>query len=233
LTIISFAGGERATAPLPARSRSGSDRLYRRAKRHSRWVRFLRACLLLAIPAVLAAVAMQNYLPAIDGLRLPGEIGNMVIKGTKITMQQPRLNGFTADSRAYEFTANTAAQDITKPDLVELQQIRAKVEMADKSLVHMWADTGLYNMKADMLNLQDNIHLVSTTGYEARLSQAVVDMGKGTVVSDEPVWVKLLNGELNSKGLEIADQGEVLRFTDVTMILQSGDQDTAKETAAR
>jgi lipopolysaccharide export system protein LptC len=233
LTIISFAGGERATAPLPARSRGGNDRLYRRARRHSRWVRFLRACLLLAIPAVLAAVAVQNYLPGIEGLRLPGEIGNMVIKGTKITMQQPRMNGFTSDSRAYEFTADTAAQDITKPDLVELQQIRAKVEMADKSLVHMWADNGLYNMKADMLNLQDNIHLVSSTGYEARLSQALVDMGKGTVVSDEPVWVKLLNGELNSKGLQITEQGEVLRFTDVTMILQSGDQDSPKDTVAR
>jgi len=229
LTIISFAGAERAAA-LPARPRAGGDRLYRRALRHSRWVRFLRACLLLAIPAVLAAVAVQNYLPSIEGLRLPGEIGNMVIKGTKITMQQPRLTGFTADSRAYEFTANTAAQDITKPDLVELQQIRAKVEMADKSLVHMWADNGLYNTKNDMLNLENNIHLVSSTGYEARLSEAVVDMGKGTVVSDQPVWVKLLDGELNAKGLVIADQGEVLRFNDVTMILQSGEQDTATVT---
>jgi lipopolysaccharide export system protein LptC len=183
--------------------------------------------LLLIIPAVLAAVAIQNYLPPIEGLHLPGEIAGMVIKGTKITMQQPRLTGFSTDSRPYEFTANTAAQDITNPDLVELQQIRAKVEMADKSLVHMWADTGLYNMKADMLNLESNIRLVSSTGYEARLSRATVDMGKGSVVSDEPVWVKLLDGELNAKGLTITDQGEVLRFTDVTMILQSGDQDTA------
>ena len=183
--------------------------------------------MLLVIPTVLAAVALQNYLPPIEGLRLPGGIGNMVIKGTKITMQQPRMTGFTADSRAYEFTADTAAQDITKPDLVELQQIRAKMEMADKSIVHMWADNGLYDMKADILNLENNIHLVSSTGYEARLSQAVVEMGKGTVVSDEPVWVKLLEGELNAKRLVIVDQGEVLRFTDVTMILQSGNQDTA------
>jgi lipopolysaccharide export system protein LptC len=229
LTIISFAGDERAAA-LPKRTRGGSDRLYRRARRHSRRVRFLRGCLLLAVPAVLAAVALQNYMPSIEGLRLPAELGAMVIKGTKITMQQPRLTGFTNDSRAYEFTANTAAQDITKPDFVELQQIRAKVEMADKSLVHMWADNGLYNMKADMLNLENNIRLVSTTGYEARLSKAAVDMGKGTVVSDEPVWVKLLDGELNAKGLVIVDQGEVLRFTDVTMILQSGDQDTGTVT---
>jgi lipopolysaccharide export system protein LptC len=225
LTTISFAGAEQR-AVLPARSRGSNDRIYRRAMRHSWRVRILRVCLLLAIPAVLVAVTMQNYLPSIEGLRLPAEIGNMVIKGTKITMQQPRLTGFTPDSRAYEFTANSAAQDITKPDLVELQQIRAKIEMADKSIVHLWADTGLYDMKADMLTLDDNIHLVSSTGYEARLSHAVVDMGKGTVVSQSPVWVKLLDGELNAKELEIADKGDVLRFNDVTMILQSGNQDT-------
>jgi lipopolysaccharide export system protein LptC len=225
LTTISFAGAEQRAA-LPARSRGSNDRIYRRAMRHSWRVRILRVCLLLAIPAVLVAVTMQNYLPSIEGLRLPAEIGNMVIKGTKITMQQPRLTGFTPDSRAYEFTANSAAQDITKPDLVELQQIRAKIEMADKSIVHLWADTGLYDMKADMLTLDDNIHLVSSTGYEARLSHAVVDMGKGTVVSQSPVWVKLLDGELNAKELEIADKGDVLRFNDVTMILQSGNQDT-------
>jgi hypothetical protein len=51
-------------------------------------------------------------------------------------------------------------------------------------------------------------------------------MGQGTVVSQSPVWVKLLNGDLNAKGLEIADKGDVLRFNDVTMILQSGNQDT-------
>jgi lipopolysaccharide export system protein LptC len=225
LTTISFAGADRGT-PLPARSRGGSDKAYRRALRHSRRVRLLRAFVLLAIPVVLAAVALQNYLPSIAGLRLPAEIGNLVINGPKITMQHPRLTGYTPDSRAYEFTADAAAQDITKPDLVELQQIHAKVEMADKSIVHMSADGGLYNMKTDMLTLNNNIHLVSSTGYEARLSQAVVDMGKGTVVSDAPVWVKLLDGDLNAKGLEITDKGDVLRFTDVTMILQSGDQDT-------
>ncbi len=55
--------------------------------------------------------------------------------------------------------------------------------------------------------LNDNIHLVSSTGYEARLSQAVVDMNKGNVVSDTPVWVKLLDGDLNAKRLEIDRQG--------------------------
>ena len=38
-------------------------------------------------------------------------------------------------------------------------------------------------------------------------------MRKGNVVSDQPVWVKMLNGFLNAKRLEIVDNGSVLRFT--------------------
>ena len=46
-------------------------------------------------------------------------------------------------------------------------------------------------MKTEMLTLNENIHLISSTGYEARLSEAVIDVQKGNVVSEKPVWVKL------------------------------------------
>jgi lipopolysaccharide export system protein LptC len=220
LTSISLADAQRETR-FPARSRADSERTYRRAMRHSRWVRWLRAALLLTIAVVLFGLVIENYLP-VGGLRLPAEIGKLVIKGSTVIMQEPRLTGYTTDGRPYEFTANAAQQDITKPDLVELLQIRAKIDMADKSTVHLSADTGVYNMKTDILKLHDNIHLVSSTGYEARLSEAAVDMNKGNVVSDSPVWVKLLDGDLTAKRLEIIDKGDVVRFTDVTMMLQSG-----------
>jgi lipopolysaccharide export system protein LptC len=187
--------------------------------RHSRQVRWLRAGLLGVIAAVLAAVVIDNYLP-VGGLRLPGEVGKLVIHGTVLIMQHPHLTGFTNDQRPYEFTADSAKQDITKPDFVDLQQIRAKIEMADKSVVHLLANTGVYNMKTEMLLLNDNIRLLSSTGYEARLSHAAVDMSKGSVVSDTPVWVKLLDGDLNAKKLQITDKGDVLHFTDVTLVLQ-------------
>ncbi len=223
MTSISFASADREAA-FSERSGSDRERTYRRALRHSRQVRWLRAGLLGAIAIAMLAVVIDDYLP-IGSLRLPGEIGKLVIQGTTITMQQPHLTGFTADQRPYDFTADAAQQDITKPDLVQLQQIRAKIAMADKSIVHLSADSGIYNMKTDMLSLSQNIHLVSSTGYEARLSQALVDMNKGSVVSDTPVWVKLLDGDLNAKRLQIDDKGDVLRFTDVTMVLQSGKQD--------
>ena len=68
-------------------------------------------------------------------------------------MDQPRLSGFTADQRAYELTADTAAQDMTKPDIVELRNIRAKVQMQDKSSMEMTAVRGIYDAKGRMVVL--------------------------------------------------------------------------------
>ncbi len=174
-----------------------------------------------AIAAALFLVVAANYLPTVGGIQLPGDLGKLVIKGTKVTMQQPRLNGFTVDSRPYEFTAESAEQDITKPDLMELHRIKAHIEMEDKSMVNITSNSGDYEMKSEMLTLRDNVHLVSSTGYEARLSEAAVDVRKGAVRSDKPVWVKLTNGVINAKRLEVLDSGEVIRFSGgVTMTVQ-------------
>jgi lipopolysaccharide export system protein LptC len=194
-------------------------------------VRWLRIGVPAAIAAALLAVVVANYLPTVGGLRLPGDLGQLVIKGTKVTIQQPRLTGFTIDSRPYGFTADSAEQDITKPDVMELHQIHAKIEMEDKSMVNLAADNGKYDMKSETLTLLDNIHVVSSTGYEARLSEATVDVHKGSVVSDKPVWVKLTNGVLTAKRLDVLESGAVIRFGGgVSMTLnsaqftQAGDQ---------
>ena len=66
--------------------------------------------------------------------------------------------------------------------------------------------------KQQLLDLRKDIFLQSSTGYEARLSQAYIDINKGTVTSDEHVDVKLLNGTLTSDKLRILNSGEVVRF---------------------
>jgi lipopolysaccharide export system protein LptC len=228
---LTIAYPETAAKGFSASSRGNFERRYRSAQRHSRHVRLLRLSVLAGIAVVLLTLVGINYMPPIGGFRLPGELGKLVIHGTKITMQQPHLTGFTVDSRAYEFSADAAAQDITKPDIVELHQLQAKMEMQDKSTVQMSALSGIYNVKSEMLTLNDNIELVSSTGYEGRLTEAVVDVKNGNVVSDKPVWVKMLNGFLNAKRLDIVENGSVVRFSDVAMTLEPGKPaagDTAK-----
>jgi lipopolysaccharide export system protein LptC len=227
---LAIAYPENAAKGLSAKSRNDFDSSYRAALRHSRQVRLLRIGVPAGIAALLFMVVALNYMPPIGGLRLPGELGNLVIHGTKITMQAPRLTGFTSDSRAYEFSANAAAQDMTKPDLVELQKLHAKMQMEDKSTVEMSAVSGIYNVKTEILTLNENIDLQSSSGYSGHLSEAVIDVKKGTVASEKPVQVNMLNGSLNAQRLDITDNGSVLRFSGVEMTLLPG-KETDKNNA--
>jgi lipopolysaccharide export system protein LptC len=184
------------------------------AARHSRVVRILRvavpAAVVLAMTGVLAVSIFNPFRMLLP--KLPVDIGNLVVSGTKITMENPHLAGFSADRRPYELWAKAAIQDLTAPDNVELKVMRAKVMMEDRSTVTLDARTGLFDSKQQMLELKKDIFLQSSTGYEAKLSQAMVDMNKGMVTSNEHVDVKLLNGTLVADGLKIINSGEIVRF---------------------
>ena len=72
----------------------------------------------------------------------------------------------------------------------------------------------------DQLTLTDKILVISSTGYEGHLTQAVVDVKKGVIVSQSPVDVKMLNGTINANRLQVDDNGDLIRFDGgVTMIL--------------
>jgi lipopolysaccharide export system protein LptC len=194
-------------------TRPGLDRAFRAARRHSRYVRLLRVAVPALVAAAVIALSLATWLsPARLLARLPtgGSLGSVGISGSTITMQLPRLEGFTRDSRPYQLTAKTAAQDLLKPDNVELSEIRTKMETADKAVVEMTAATGLYHSKADQLILRESIVIKSTAGYEGHLTEAVVDMRSGHIVSDKPVEVKLLNGILTASRLAV--EGELIRF---------------------
>jgi lipopolysaccharide export system protein LptC len=128
-------------------------------------------------------------------------------------MESPHMAGYTPDQRPYEVWAKTATQDVTDPDHVDLKVLRAKVLMEDKTTtITLDARNGLMDSKQQQLDLRKDIFLQSSSGYEARLSQAFVDFAKGTVTSEEHVDVKLLNGTLSSDKLRIIGGGEVVRF---------------------
>ena len=211
--VITAKADPEATRSYWTLSRGDADRAFRAARRHSRLVRILRIAVPVVVIMGLTVVTLITYFNPLRMLaKLPINIDNLVVSGTKVTMEQPRLSGFTSDARAYELTADTAAQDMTKPDIVELRNIRAKVEMQDKTSVEMTAVSGIYDAKGETLKLDREILLRSSTGYQGRLSEALIDIRKGNVVSEHPVEVKLLQGTLNANRLDIFDSGDVVRF---------------------
>jgi lipopolysaccharide export system protein LptC len=176
-------------------------------------VRFLRRAIPVAIALILGATMLVSWIDPLKVLvRLPIDAGSLVIKGTKITMEAPKLSGYTREQRWYEMTAKGATQDVTKPDLIELSEIRAKIETQDKTTFHLRSKDGLYNRKTSILNLNNNVVLTSTSGYEMHLDEAVVDTANGGVVSDKHVYAFTKDSRINSDRLEVENSGEVVRF---------------------
>jgi lipopolysaccharide export system protein LptC len=186
--------------------------LFSGARRHSRRVQFLRK----AVPATLVLVAvglvMVNYLNPLRWLRVPTEFGTLVISGSKITMEAPRLAGFTKDQREYSVSATAASQDTRNPQFVEMKEISGHMAMQDKSTVTMTAAEGVYDTKADLLTLSQEIVILSTAGYQGRLSEAKVEIKKGRILSERPVQLKMPQGTLDANRMEVLDSGAMIRF---------------------
>jgi lipopolysaccharide export system protein LptC len=207
-------GNDAGRGVFAAIGRANGHRAFHAAVRHSRRVRMLRIAVPVGVVVAVAGAAgfavLSNPLGMLS--KMPVDIGSLVVSGTKIMMQQPRIAGFTRDNRRYDLTAQAAGQDLTKPELVELQGIQASMEMLDKSLFQTTARIGLFNTKSEQLTLSHNIVVTSSSGYQALLSEAVVDIRAGKIVSDKPVEVSTSGWTVNANRLEIAESGNLVRF---------------------
>jgi lipopolysaccharide export system protein LptC len=193
--------------------RSDDGRVFRAATRHSRFVRFLRMAIpagILVIAAIIVVATFFNPFRLIAAF--PIDPGKISLSGTKIVMELPRLNGFTSDSRPYELTARAAAQDITKPEILELKDISSHVELKDGQNVTITSINGVYDTKSELLKLKDHIVLKSSSGHEGYLSEATVNVSTSYILSESPVEVKLPNGWLNANRLEVIENGDLIRF---------------------
>ena len=73
-----------------------------------------------AIPAAIALVAAvivvaMFFNPFKLIAAFPIDLAKISLSGTTITMESPRVGGFTSDARSYALSANAAAQDLTRP----------------------------------------------------------------------------------------------------------------------
>ena len=197
-------------------------------------MRLLRRTIPIAIVLILGITTLVSWIDPLRVLvKLPIDHGSLVISGTKITMQAPKLNGYTRDQRWYEITAKAADQDITKPDLIDLRELRAKIEAQDKSTIYLSAQDGLFDRKASVLTLNKNILVRTSTGSEMHLEEAQINTGSGEIISNKPVAVFSDQGTLNADRLEIFNSGEVVNFIgSVVMNLNANDDATPNASAA-
>jgi lipopolysaccharide export system protein LptC len=214
-----------------ASKRDPRARAYAQARRHSIRVRFYKLAIPLGTAVALAFLAFILAGPRerIEGLTL----GPITLSGTKVTMESPRLTGYHKDAQPYEVTATSATQDVRKPHIVELKEMQARMTVDEHGqTAHLEAAAGVFDTQKEQLNLQQDVRVTTTSGHEARLKSAAIDFKAGTVMSREPVTVKLTNGVIEADALEITDRGKIIAFSGrVRAVLDAGATSAASATA--
>ncbi|MGL4728691.1 MAG: LPS export ABC transporter periplasmic protein LptC [Bosea sp. (in: a-proteobacteria)] len=198
-----------------------SERAYAAALRHSRAVKVLRKAIpVICVAAVLGLLVAPYLNPfrAIAGVSM----GPLSLSGGKVTMDNPKLTGFRKDNKPYELTAKTAVQDVRKPNVIELNGMNARLQMEQDQWVRLTAKAGVFDSQKEQMQLRGEVGLKTDTGYDVKLSSADIDFKAATVNSREPVTVTSGGTRIDSKALEVTDNGKVISFLGgVTAIVEN------------
>ncbi len=184
----------------------------KQAERHSIRVRYLRKVIIIGCAAGAGLLTIftlfDPFRPTIGGLT----IGQLGLNGTKVTMEQPKLNGFRKDGRAYEVRASSGVQDIREPNLIDLTDIDAKIAMADRSNTNITARSGTYDSKGEWMDMRGEVRIKSEAGYDVTMKSAHMDFKAGTMVSKEPVTVQMRSGMVAADQVNVTDNGQIMTF---------------------
>ena len=185
----------------------------RTAHRHSKSVRTLKFALPIAALATLAIFAgaiFKNvgFGPAIPDLNMPQIIAD------NLKMQNPHYEGFNADGGRYWVRAKTAQQDLKSLSDIHLDGITGEMIDAKKQKTNLVATRGLFDNKANVLELYDSIKVTGDGGLDAQLTRATVKTKEGIITSDQPSTVSMGAGRITSNQLTIRQKTKEYTFLD-------------------
>ncbi len=204
------------------------------AGRHTARVRFLKRAIV--VGAVLG-VSMIGIVALFNPFRhLPGSlsIAGVGVKGTKITMDSPKIAGVQQGGGPYEIKAKSGIQDITTPSIIELVGIDAKVGMADHSTTHILSRNGVYDSKADSMSLKDDVRISNSSGYVFNLQSALMNFKDGVFTSHERLRVDLKGGEVSADDMAISNNGHVIAFRgNIASSFEPPEEEPAPSSVAR
>ena len=181
---------------------------FTKARRHSARVRWIKRLVPVTIIVAVIGIGAVSILSRLKlSIDLPFDIGHLTLSGSRLTMELPKLSGFTDDNRGYRITAKTAVQDLTRPDVIELSDIEARLELADKGWASVNAKTGSFDTKKQFITLGDGVDLAMNGGYGGKLEDADVDIKGGTISTAHPVVFTYLDGKLVADRLDVTDRG--------------------------
>ena len=192
---------------LSQRRRAAFDR----AQNHSRVVMILRRLF-----PVLAILCVGVYFIKSDleihHKDFKASVQDIQLTKNELKMINPRLEGHDEKSGSYLVIADTASQKSGSPHLVHLQKIDAKLDHPTNGKTTLKADRGRFDSKSEILELFDNIRIVSANGMKARLKTATVVFKGQIITSNQPVFIEMNGSTIHANTLRIEGVKKLITF---------------------
>lgn len=176
------------------------------AMRHSARVSRLRRGILWSAGLIVVSVGLALLVSSLRFLPKDLNLERIALKGTSIVIDGPRLVGYQKDGRPYEIRARQGVQDITHPDVFDLDGLDIRIESAEAGALSMTAAKGHYSARADRAEMSGGVTMRDNKNFDMRLASAVFDLKSSKMTSDKPVKVRLIGGEVDAKSIEFSEK---------------------------
>jgi lipopolysaccharide export system protein LptC len=185
-----------------------------RPSRYSRFVRTMRIALPVTAISVVAVVALWPHLGGIDGSFILPDVRDVELEvDGRVRLDNPEYVGQGRAGEAYRVEAGAARVDPLAPGRVELEHMRVDLPGSARGRdLEVRSVGALYDRDAATLDLDGDIRVRTSDGYELRTEAAHVDVANGTVVTSTPVDGEGPRGSIVADRMEIEARGEVVRF---------------------
>jgi lipopolysaccharide export system protein LptC len=183
---------------------------FHRAQKHSRKVQFLK----FALPT--AAILIAGSFAAYSYISVPGSVSFDVSESAyangKLVMANPKLDGYTKESRPYSMTATRALQHLDKTGVIDLEGIDARLPVSATEFATIGAEHGIYDRENDTLDIPSVITVKTTDGMTALLQSAYLEIGAGNLRTRDPVDIKMNGAQIVADAMSVLENGKVLIF---------------------
>lgn len=223
----------------PTTQAGDRSRDFRNAKRHSLMVAGMRYALPLAALTVAGVYGIVILQKSGWGAGVP-QVPVPKILPENLTMNNPRYEGFNADGGTYQVAARTAQQDFKNTHLIQLNIIDGVMTDANKVRTDLTAKRGLFNNQTNVLELYDEVNVVSASGMKATLKNATVEIKENIISSTDPVKVEMTAGTVNANAMTLRHKAKEVTFTGSVLTHLNGSKpadadgqpDTSKDSKA-
>lgn len=192
------------------------EAMFDAAARHSSHVRWLK----FALPAIVVIAigvfwASARFIPG--DMESLVEVAGIDATSNSVIMQKPHISGFEGTRRAYEVKAESASQSLDDPKVVTFNTITGHFGLDEAGVATVNAVRAIYDGNKNTLQLEEGATVETNTGYAGTITGALIDLGAGTMTSDQPLELSTAEGSIRAQGVSVADRGKRVSFKNVTV----------------